>query len=583
MDLRDLRDALDDLPDGLYGTYSRILARVDARNQEKAIAMLQLLVWAQRELRLGELVDALAIRQGEKGLHYDPGSKMPVPNEVLKILPGLIIFDTVKHPASKDFFRFLFARPSVRVVRLAHLSVKEYLTSGCVHETFKPRLEKLTAHIAIFSMCIAHFYNRYPEPHIFLSDLKDSHEKDGETRDLPYFVYYLYYWEDHARIAQADESAAKSMVKLLTSGRASDSPLARCFLLMYPDPSKTYEKVEGTALYYASACGLDRVVSRLLEHDAQAIENSYIDGRFSALEEATQRCYEETVRILLVNGATPTMETVPLLFGDRSNETVIALRILRMLLDHGAKPTFTALQFAVWQWNIQLIQFLLDNGAPMIDDNRSHPFGMLYTRPLLHQACQNKPNGLAIAKMLLDYGAEIDALDGEHRTALDVVDDHAIERLLLERGADVTASKYPLHGTVKYNRQEEMVLLLESGVNIDAQDQSGRTALHMAVESHPRSLDFTELLLDRGANVLIKDCSGLSALDNVLRDLWYYEYFMQKESWLHMCCALLKAMWNQLRSAKAVSKKRRKRPRPLRYNRELTSRRRRLYGLDFKD
>ncbi|KAH0168199.1 Pfs, NACHT and ankyrin domain protein, partial [Aureobasidium melanogenum] len=507
LDLQDLRNALDDLPDGLYGTYSRILARVDARNQEKAIAMLQLLVWAQRELTLGELVDALAIRHGEKGLHYDPGSKMPVPNEVLKILPGLIVFDTVEHPASKKFSRFLFARPSVRVVRLAHLSVKEYLTSGCVHETFKPRLKKLTAHIAIFNMCIAHFYNRYPEPHIFLSDLKDSHEKDGETRDLPYFVYYLRYWDDHARIAQADESAAKSMVKLLTSGRASDSPLARCLLLGHPDPARTYEKVEGTALYYACERGLDRVVSRLLEYDAQAIENSYTDGELTALEVATINCYEEIVRILLVNGATPTMEMVPSVFGNWSDETVIALRILRMLLDHGAKPTFNALYFAVRQLNIQLIQFLLDNGAPMIDDNRSHPFKMPYTKPLLHVACQNNPYGLAIAKMLLDYGAEIDALDGEHRTALDVVDNHAIERLLLERGADVTASKYPLHGTVKYNRQEEMVLLLESGVNSDAQDQSGKTALHLAAESHPPSLDFMELLLDRGANIDTQDRS----------------------------------------------------------------------------
>ncbi|KAG9594490.1 Pfs, NACHT and ankyrin domain protein, partial [Aureobasidium melanogenum] len=586
LDLRDLRNALDDLPDGLDETYSRILARVDARNQAKAIAMLQLLVWAKRELTLNEFVDALAIRQGEEGLHYDPGNKMPVPNEIAKILPGLIILDTVESYRSQP------ARTLVRVwVRLAHLSVKEYLTSSCVHDTFKPSLGKLNAHIAIVDMCITHFYNSYPESHV-LDALKDSQETDGETSDLPYFVYYLLYWAEHARIAQTDESALKRIVKLLTSGLHPDSPFARCIRFTHPKhPASPIEKFSDmTALFYASMGGLDRVVYRLLEHDAQTLNNPYTYLRLTALGAATQNGHEETVRVLLANGATPMMNTVPEADERSSNETVVALRILKMLLDHGAKPTYLALAYAIEFENIHLVQFLLDNGAPVIDkNNESHPFESLCNTTLLHMACEG-PGDIDTVRLILDHGAEIDALDEEHRTALDLAHPE-VETFLLDRGADVTASRYkgctPLHGTVRYARQEEMVSLLDSGADIDAQNKQGQTALHEAVKqayswSGPSSSWFVEKLLDRGANALVRDRWGSSALDKVLLGgAWSCKRIEDKECTLRMCSMLSKAMRKQLRFTRAVAKSRRKRPQPLRYKKGLTSRKRKMYGLDF--
>ncbi|KAG9566852.1 Pfs, NACHT and ankyrin domain protein, partial [Aureobasidium melanogenum] len=586
LDLRDLRNALDDLPDGLDETYSRILARVDARNQAKAIAMLQLLVWAKRELTLNELVDALAIRQDEEGLHYDPGNKMPVPNEIAKILPGLIILDTA------ESYRWQPARTLVRVwVRLAHLSVKEYLTSSCVHDTFKPSLGKLNAHIAIVDMCITHFYNSYPESHV-LDALKDSQETDGETSDLPYFVYYLLYWAEHARIAHTDESALKRIVKLLTSGLHPDSPFARCIRFTHPKhPASPIEKFSDmTALFYASMGGLDRVVYRLLEHDAQTLKNPYTYLRLTALGAATQNGHEETVRVLLANGATPMMNTVPEADERSSNETVVALRILKMLLDHGAKPTYLALAYAIEFENIHLVQFLLDNGAPVIDkNNEPHPFESLRNTTLLHMACEG-PGDIDTVRLILDHGAEIDALDEEHRTALDLAHPE-VETFLLDRGADVTASRYkgctPLHGTVRYARQEEMVSLLDSGADIDAQNKQGQTALHEAVKqayswSGPSSSWFVEKLLDRGANALVRDRWGSSALDKVLLGgAWSCKRIEDKECTLRMCSMLSKAMRKQLRFTRAVAKSRRKRPQPLRYKKGLTSRKRKMYGLDF--
>ncbi|KAG9613436.1 purine and uridine phosphorylase, partial [Aureobasidium melanogenum] len=316
LDLTDLRKALDDLPDGLNETYSRILARVDARNQEKATAMLQLLVWAKEELTLNALVDALAIRQGEEGLHYDPRNKMPFPGEIVK-------------------------------------------------------------------------YRRSP-------------------------------------------------------ARRSNNI---------------------TALYFASMHGMDRVVSWMLKHDAQTIDNLCIgdinhDVGSTALEVATQNYHEETVRVLLANGATPVMKVVPDVRGSFSNKTVIAVRILRMLLDHDAKPTYNALMLAVLKQNIQLVQFLLDNGAPMTDKNESDTFKELHGTTLLHAACWNTCPDVEIIKMILDHGADINALDEWHRTALDVAGSEEVVKFLLDCGADITPSRpedcNPLHRTVRYERKEEM-------------------------------------------------------------------------------------------------------------------------------
>ena len=74
---------------------------------------------------------------------------MPIPNEIFKILLGLIILDA--------------ASRGLRTVQLAYLSVKEYLTLDSVYRVFKPSLEKLSAHIAIVDVCIAHVYNSYLE------------------------------------------------------------------------------------------------------------------------------------------------------------------------------------------------------------------------------------------------------------------------------------------------------------------------------------------------------------------------------------------------------------------------------------
>ena len=94
-----------------------------------------------------------------------------------------------------------------------------------------------------------------------------------------------------------------------------------------------------------------------------------------------------------------------------------------------------------------------------------------------------------------------------------------IVKLLLERGADVNSNNVigvtPLHLAVTFNNVELARLLLENGADIDRKDNYySMTPLMSAAQSVGRYDDpaIVELLLDKGANISIKDKKGDTAL-----------------------------------------------------------------------
>ncbi len=56
-------------------------------------------------------------------------------------------------------------------------------------------------------------------------------------------------------------------------------------------------------------------------------------------------------------------------------------------------------------------------------------------------------------------------------------------------------------------------LLVKRGIDIDAQDYIGRTAVIMAIEEDWAGTAWVEFLIENGADVNILDCDGDSALD----------------------------------------------------------------------
>lgn len=97
----------------------------------------------------------------------------------------------------------------------------------------------------------------------------------------------------------------------------------------------------------------------------------------------------------------------------------------------------------------------------------------------LHIAVKNDNCSLDVLRYLLDNGADVHARDFKLRNPL---------LYLLRFGTDNERAKATL------------LLLLERGININARDRRGRTALHYALTSVFHK-DLIEMLLDRGASV----------------------------------------------------------------------------------
>ena len=95
-----------------------------------------------------------------------------------------------------------------------------------------------------------------------------------------------------------------------------------------------------------------------------------------------------------------------------------------------------------------------------------------------------------VVKLLLEYGANVNAEDKDGKTVLHFVvqigQDKVIQ-LLLESGANVNAEdnygKTVLHFAVEKGQDKIFQQLLECGANVDAEHMFGKTVLHIAVEN----------------------------------------------------------------------------------------------------
>jgi ankyrin repeat protein len=96
----------------------------------------------------------------------------------------------------------------------------------------------------------------------------------------------------------------------------------------------------------------------------------------------------------------------------------------------------------------------------------------------------------------------------------------AVVRVFLESGADVqradvhtdTALHYAASDVTNMRRLEMCRLLLDWGAEVDHEGLGGNTALHLAVTNGDRPL--AEVLVERGANVTLKNADGQTAADS---------------------------------------------------------------------
>ncbi|XP_048734216.1 putative ankyrin repeat protein RF_0381 isoform X2 [Ostrea edulis] len=200
-----------------------------------------------------------------------------------------------------------------------------------------------------------------------------------------------------------------------------------------------------------------------------------------------------------------------------SNIEVIKL-LLKQQADVNMKDSTnrTPLHYATSANRPDVVNICIENGS---DVNCQTSSG----KTALMLAVQEK--NVEIVRALLTAGADVTLTDVKKGTALEISllsggkrEKAEIVRALLQAGSDPNTENpckcTPLIIATSLGQLDVINLLLDSGANINHEDNRGKTAFHMSCE-HTRSTqkNTSRLLISRGADVNHKDGSGKSPLD----------------------------------------------------------------------
>jgi ankyrin repeat protein len=310
------------------------------------------------------------------------------------------------------------------------------------------------------------------------------------------------------------------------------------------------------ALHLAANYGHIEKCKLLLEASSgRALNIAAADGR-TPLWLAANRGHLGVVQLLQQHGAdlTALVDSETLLHCVARSESTACLPVLEYLLSAGLevnavqKEGITALGLAAYLGNLELVQVLLERGAdPNIVDKIE---GYTILHRLTEQSSPSS-NSLPELECLLNSGrVDVNAISGfANMTALHFAVVHKrteVVQLLLEHGADPhipnavagvgglvpllsataaghtavvelllnhNAAAVPVRGTAQYRRELQLLmhavgqeqadivaLLLARGIDVDAADQSGWSALHYAIGRDHKTVKVVKLLLQSGAD-----------------------------------------------------------------------------------
>jgi ankyrin repeat protein len=361
---------------------------------------------------------------------------------------------------------------------------------------------------------------------------------------------------DAAALRQLLEAGADANAKLpegetvlLSAARTGAPDAIRVLLQAGADPDAREGWYGETALMWAAAENHAEAVRALLEHGA--------DPNVRSAPQTWER--RRVAQMLLSLG-----EWTPLFYAAREN----ALEAARVLVEGGADldaadpDGATALVIAIINAHNEFAEFLLAAGAdPNVFDTSG--MGALYAAIDMHRLAVGhgrpnpRPAGLLdsadVVRLLLEHGADPNAelsspiiqrqhtfgdfTLGEGATPLlraAKSGDVEVVRMLLDAGADIqhtmpngaNALMYaaglgwrngsPLAPSYDQGPDTEAIetirVLMAHGLDLDAQDADGNTALHAAVTGRSSEAIIRFLVTEAGVDVALRNAKGQTAL-----------------------------------------------------------------------
>ncbi|KAF8263232.1 hypothetical protein EI94DRAFT_1741468 [Lactarius quietus] len=412
-----LRQFLNELPEGLDETYERILRSINKAQTEDARRLLQCLTVAARPLGVEELAELLAFdfqATSERGIPTlkEDWRWNDQEEAVLSTCSSLITIVRNGHS---------------RVVQFSHFSVKEYLTS--------PRLARSHPDVSRFHVDLNAAHTILAQACLGTLLRPDEHAEKSDAKRSPLVKYAAKHWVEHARFENVSSRIEDGMDDLFDRSKPHFAAWLRVHNIDKSWSAMWRRHTIGSPLYYAhSACdgGLNttpllatlskrhfRVASLLLKHGAvvDASSTGSVDiMRCKCLQQSYRTPLHMAARIVNLNAVQVLLEHKPSInLRDYKGQTPLDDLLSRLQHSEGQI--------------IIVVRRLLEHGAdPNLRDD-SH------TTPLHRPASKG---WLEVARLLLSYGAKVDEMDGDGHTPSRVASlngYHEMAKLLSEHGA----------------------------------------------------------------------------------------------------------------------------------------------------
>jgi ankyrin repeat protein len=472
--LNTLRCVLSSLPRSLEETYRRILDSIAEEEVPHARRILQWLCFSRRPLRIEEI--ALVYQISDK-IHpsFKTDDELFHLEDSMDICRGLLSSSLV-HTRGVKYGEWRHFPPSVtlRIVQLAHFSVKEYLLSSCSGIW---ALDESLSHVAILKGVITYY--------LHFMTLPDIHSLPGPVLALKYSLaeYFVQCLPGHLWPVREHPDLLPLLNRLL---HPPYMPFANRLGWCLIDPwfhfSTKYKGMDrfgsydpALNLFFAIRLRLPQICESLLAMNIYPnlaeLPPILKDGDLHPpLIQAATLGYTEIVRVLLASRY------------------------------HGADPLVSALDWAAMGGNTQVVRMLLEGGGDI-----KEPPGRF--EKSLHHAILSNHKKIALA--MLKSGVDVNASNGEALT-LAVVHGHKelIPRLLAAGALDVNARN---GWAIRYasNRGQAGVVrvLVEAGADVNLTSGGQPTAVEAALRLG--YTEIAEMLVVAGARVNSKNGRAL--------------------------------------------------------------------------